>query len=93
MKLKKFATAALALAAIGMGAPTQQADRLETSNSRQVNQPVQKNGIVQSIKSASQIVREDAGGLQVYSCLSGIPPHIYGAQYVRRGTHKRTNKV
>ena len=23
---------------------------------------------------------------------AGIPPHIYGQQYVRRGTHKRTNK-
>lgn len=93
MKLKKFATAALALAAIGMGAPTQHADILETSNSRQVNQPVQKNGIVQAVKSARQIIREDAGGLQVLSYKPGIPPHIYGANYVRRGTHKRTNKV
>lgn len=86
MKLKNLAIAALGLAAI---APVNQTAKSERGIS--ISQK-QKEGVVKPVKSARQIVREDAGGLQVMSYRPGIPPHIYGAHYVRRGTHKKTNK-
>ena len=39
-----------------------------------------------------KIVIQSAGGFNVLGDNSGTPPHIYGQFYVRRGTHKRSNK-
>lgn len=87
---KKLATAALALAGLATTAPapgiTVQDGPVQTT------QKANKDQAVKPVKSARQYVREDAGGMQVMSYGVGIPPHIYGQYYVRRGTHKRTNK-
>jgi hypothetical protein len=89
MKARQFLTAALAMAAIS---PNVQSVKAPTNQGVTANAK-QKEGIVKPIKSARQIVMQDAGGFQVMGYNPGIPPHIYGAYHVRRGTHKRTNAV
>ena len=84
--LKNIALATLALAGIVPGFETVK------SQQGQVQQARQKEAINQINKTARQYVREYAGGLNVISYNYGIPLHIYGQYYVRRGTHKRTNK-
>lgn len=37
------------------------------------------------------VVRDVVGGMPIMGYREGIPPHIYGMRYVRRGTHKRSN--
>jgi hypothetical protein len=85
--IKKGITAALALAAILPSVPTVS---VQQQSSITVNAK-QKEGIVKPVRTARQFVREDAGGLQVISHNPGIPPHIYGAHYVRPRSHKRSN--
>lgn len=52
----------------------------------------EKEAILKYTPTAKEYVRSYAGGLNVISSGVGIPPHIYGTFYVKRGTHKRTNK-
>ena len=76
-------------AAASLSTPVQSINK---SNSKS-HQTVNKDAIHQKVKSSRQIVRESAGGLNVIQVgLSSRPPHIYGQYYVKRGTHKRTNK-
>lgn len=86
MKLiRRIGLGLLGLAAI---APNAQFAKAETGISIQK----QKEGIVKPVRSARKIIREDAGGLNVIGYNPGIPPPIYGAYHVRKGTHKKTNK-
>lgn len=84
--LKTAALMALGLAAIAPGPINIKAQNGQTINSRVKEQ------MVKPVKTVRQIVMEDAGGLQVIGYDPGIPPKVYGQNYVRRGTHKRTNK-
>ncbi len=84
--LKTLATLALGLAAMSPTTETVKAQNGQTISVRGKEQ------IKQPVRSARQIVREDAGGLEVIGYNPGIPPKIYGQHYVRKGTHKRTNK-
>lgn len=81
----------VALMALGMAAITPGVENVKVQQGV-VHQARQKEAIKQPVKSMRQYVKEDAGGYQVISHDNGIPPHIYGQHYVRRGTHKRTNK-
>ena len=87
MKVKQILTAALAMAAISPNVqmPTQQAQAGVTITAKQ------KEGVVKPVKSAKQIIMEDAGGFQVIGHNPGISPEMYGTYHVRRGTHKRSN--
>lgn len=84
--LKKIALAALAMASISPGVQQVKAEQGVEIQARQ------KEAIKKHLISARQYVRQHAGGFNVISHNPGIPPHIYGTYYVRRGTHKRTNK-
>jgi len=84
--IKRMALAAMAMASIVPGAQQVKAEQGVTQSVRQ------KEAIKQQPISARQYVRQSAGGFNVIGHDAGIPPHIYGTRYVRRGTHKRTNK-
>lgn len=86
MKIKQILTAAMAMAMIAPAAQTVKAERGISVSSQQ------KEGIVKPVKSARQVIREDAGGMQVISYGYGITPIMYGTYHAKRGTHKRTNK-
>lgn len=92
MKKNILGTVAIALASIAAtapaptvtvneGAPTQQTQKANKDQSAKVN-------VV-----GRQYVRDNAGGFDVMSYGIGIDPKTYGERYVRRGTHKRSNKA
>ncbi len=56
-----------------------------STNSQQQAPPVQQ---VNTIKNISHGM-----GSMAYIINNGIPPKVYGTYYVKRGTHKRTNKL
>ena len=47
--------------------------------------PVKETRVMKDVKGV-------VGGQEFLGLNVGIPPHIYGMHYVRKGTHKRTNK-
>ncbi len=84
---------ALGIATLGLGGPGKSIQHQDSSSKQQRSS--QKNKDLQNVpvRSAREYVVQRAGGLDVVGYGDGgIPPHIYGQHYVRRGTHKRTNK-
>ena len=85
----KIGILACGLAGLGVAAPVPSPGIVISTTQSQ--KPVKEQN-VQPVKSAKQIVVQSAGGFDIIGHNTGIPPHIYGTNYVKRGTHKRTNK-
>lgn len=87
--LGKLGIAAMAFAGLATTAP----DRgVELNNPTTQSQSNSKAKQVHKTRSAKEVVKESAGGFDIVGYREGIPPYIYGTRYVRRGTHKKTNK-
>ena len=89
MKLKKLA--AFVLAFIGIGAPVMGRSVAQSYN----NNPTQGKEMnitrVATVTKKFKIPHSFGGSPMMYAGY-GIPPHIYGIYYAKRGTHKRSNR-
>lgn len=89
--------AAIALASAGVQTATQTisnpAGISQSADDVKQNKQSDKVPIKQAAQSDSKIIkRMPMFGLNTIMD-GGIPPKVYGQNYVRRGTHKRTNKA
>lgn len=95
--MKKTLKSALAIAAaIGGGIIGTQTLDVKTTESVTQQAQTQNNNDkqtpIQTDQSRVIVKQTPSGGLAYLPKSYGIPPHIYGQHYVRRGTHKKTNK-
>ncbi len=89
MKRNIFKSFGLMLAAMAAIAPSHTAVKAQHG---QTQSQKSKEMISSFMGKGNQIVRQSAGGLDVIGYGGGIPPQVYGERFVRRGTHKRTNR-
>jgi hypothetical protein len=91
MKLKHLGAATLA--ALTLGQPIiSQAKTVENKTISSTANKEMKQG-AEVTKKRKDSLPDMIGGHEMVNIGGyGIPPHIYGMQYVRKGTHKRTNK-
>ena len=85
MKSKSLRTAALL--ALGLAAISPSPAAAKTNA-----QTIQKEQIAIKQSSTKEVIKQMAGGFHVVGHREGIPPHIYSQHYVKKGSHKRTNK-
>lgn len=85
--MKKVSALALAALSIGATAPA-----IPSNAAQPVQQTQNKSATPVKETKVMKEVRGVIGGQEFLGLNVGIPPHIYGIHYVRKGTHKRTNK-
>lgn len=91
MKLKKLS--ALGIGLIAAGAPmTTHAKAIDSKGITITANAEMKQGEEVTKKRKDSLPDMIGGHTMVNIGGYGIPPHIYGMRYVRKGTHKKTNR-
>lgn len=90
MKLRKLTATALALLAIGQPLVSQAKTPGITIHSKAHKEELKQGA--ELTKKRKDSLPDMIGGHEMVNIGGyGIPPHIYGMQHVRKGTHKKTN--